>query len=111
VRELNTNVLGFEKRFDNLAPDGPRFLAVGIKGDELLVILLPGTPGRGKPVQGHIPQVRTIEVEGCRAAVEALKSRGVKFDSPQIVEQPWGFRASFQDPDGNQLALREGRRA
>ena len=39
---------------------------------------------------------------------EALKSRGVKFDT-EVLEYPWGFVAVFQDPDGNRLQLRQGR--
>jgi predicted enzyme related to lactoylglutathione lyase len=26
-----------------------------------------------------------------------------------VLEQPWGYVALFQDPDGNRLQLREGR--
>jgi predicted enzyme related to lactoylglutathione lyase len=55
-------------------------------------------------VFGRIPAAYTIETGDCRKAYEALKSRGVKFDT-----DPWGFVAVFQDPDGNRLQLREGR--
>jgi hypothetical protein len=44
-------------------------------------------------------------------AFEGLKSRGVKFETPEILEFPWGYAARFQDPDGNLLQVREGRRA
>jgi hypothetical protein len=44
-------------------------------------------------------------------AFETLKSRGVTFESPEILEFPWGFAARFQDPDGNLLQVREGRGA
>jgi predicted enzyme related to lactoylglutathione lyase len=44
-------------------------------------------------------------------AFETLKSRGVKFEVPEILEFPWGYAARFQDPDGNLLQLREGRGA
>jgi predicted enzyme related to lactoylglutathione lyase len=50
-------------------------------------------------------------VENCRTAFETLKSRGVKFEAPDILDFPWGYAARFQDPDGNQLQLREGRGA
>jgi catechol 2,3-dioxygenase-like lactoylglutathione lyase family enzyme len=32
--DFYTKVLGLEKRVDNPTPDGPRFLTVGVKGDE-----------------------------------------------------------------------------
>ena len=44
-------------------------------------------------------------------AFETLKSRGVKFEPPEVLEFPWGYAARFQDPDGNQLQVREGRGA
>jgi hypothetical protein len=50
-------------------------------------------------------------VENCRMAFETLKSRGVKFEPPEILEFPWGYATRFQDPDGNQLQVREGRGA
>jgi catechol 2,3-dioxygenase-like lactoylglutathione lyase family enzyme len=34
-----TNVLGFEKRVDNPAPGGERFLGVGLEGQDFLLIL------------------------------------------------------------------------
>jgi hypothetical protein len=50
-------------------------------------------------------------VENCRMAFETLKSRGVNFEPPEILEFPWGYAARFQDPDGNLLQVREGRGA
>ena len=41
-----TNVLGLEKRAENPTPDGPRFLTVGVKGDEFQLVLGPGHRGR-----------------------------------------------------------------
>jgi predicted enzyme related to lactoylglutathione lyase len=37
-----------------------------------------------------------------------LKSRGVKFDT-EVLENPWGYVAVFQDPDGNRLQLKQSR--
>jgi catechol 2,3-dioxygenase-like lactoylglutathione lyase family enzyme len=33
--DFYTNVLGLEKRVENPTPDGPRFLTVGVKGDDI----------------------------------------------------------------------------
>ncbi len=106
--DFYTNVLGLEQRFDNPLPDGPRFLTVGVEGQDFMLVLWPGTPGKAEPAQGRVPASVTIETEDCRRAYEELKSRGVQFETG-VVEQPWALVAMFQDPDGNRLQLREGR--
>ena len=106
--DFYTNVLGLEQRVDNPLPDGPRFLTVGVPGQDFQLVLWPGTRGEGQPVFGRIPAAYTIEVGDCRKAFETLKSRGVHFET-EVVENPWGYTALFLDPDGNRLQLREGR--
>jgi predicted enzyme related to lactoylglutathione lyase len=105
--DFYTNVIGLEKRGDYPTPDGPRFLTVGVEGQDFELVLWPGTPARAKLGSA----VYTIEVENCRMAFETLKSRGVKFEPPEVLEFPWGYAARFQDPDGNLLQVREGRGA
>lgn len=105
--DFYTNAIGLEKRGDYRTPDGPRFLTVGVKGQKFELVLWPGTPGRAQAGSAAC----TIEVEDCREAFETLKSRGVKFESSDILEFPWGYVARFHDPDGNLLQLREGRGA
>jgi catechol 2,3-dioxygenase-like lactoylglutathione lyase family enzyme len=106
--DFYTNVLGFEQRADNPTPDGPRFLAVGVEGQDFLLVLWPGTPGQGQPVDGRIPAAYTIETGDIRKAVETLKSRGVEFET-EVLEYPFADIAVFVDPDLNRLQLREGR--
>jgi predicted enzyme related to lactoylglutathione lyase len=106
--DFYTNVLGFEKRVDRPTPNGPRVLAIGLKGQDFQLFLWPGTPGQGQPVQGHSVAEYTIDTADCRKTFETLKSRGVKFDTG-VLEQPWGYLAVFQDPDGNHLQLRQVR--
>ena len=106
--DFYTNVLGLEKRVENPTPDGPRFLTVGVKGDDFPLVLWPGTPGQAEPAMGRPPASITIETDDCRGTVEELKSRGVEFVS-DVLEFPWGCVAQFQDPDGNRLQVREGR--
>jgi predicted enzyme related to lactoylglutathione lyase len=103
-----TIVLGLEKRVENTTPDGPRFLTVGVEGDDFQLVLWPGTRGEAEPVMGRPPASVTIETDDCRRTVEQLKSRGVQFVS-DVLEFPWGSVAQFQDPDGNLLQVREGR--
>jgi len=106
--DFYTNVLGFEKRVENPTPGGPRFLTVGLKGQDFQLVLWPGTPGQGQPFQGRSTAAYTIETKDCRKAFDVLKSRGVKFDT-DVLEYPWGYVAVFADPDGNRLQLRQGR--
>jgi catechol 2,3-dioxygenase-like lactoylglutathione lyase family enzyme len=106
--DFYTNVLGFEQRADNPTPGGPRFLAVGVEGQEFLLLLWPGTPGQAEAVDGRIPAAYTLETGDIRKAVVALKSRGVTFET-EVLEYPFAYIAGFQDPDGNRLQLREGR--
>ena len=47
--DFYTNVLGLEKRAENPTPDGPRFLTVGVPGDDFQLVLWPGTPGQAEP--------------------------------------------------------------
>lgn len=106
--DFYTNALGFEKRIDNPATGGPRFLTVGVDGQDFDLVLWPGTPGRAEPVGDHVPAAYTIEVSNCRQAFEDLKARGVEFKT-EVLEHPWGSIAVFEDPDGNRLQIREGR--
>jgi predicted enzyme related to lactoylglutathione lyase len=107
--DFYTRLLEFEKRVDNPTPDGgPRFLTVGVRGEDFQLVLWPGKPGEGQAFQGRIPAACTIETPDCRKAFEELTSRGVTFETG-VLEYPWGYIAVFVDPDGNRLQLREGR--
>jgi catechol 2,3-dioxygenase-like lactoylglutathione lyase family enzyme len=105
--DFYTNVLGFEKRIENPKPDGPRFLTVGVKGQDVSLLLWPGSPGKGVASDGLVPAQYTIETDDCRRAFQTLTSRGVKFDPPEVLERPWGLVAKFEDIDGNLLQLRQ----
>ena len=106
--DFYTNVLGLEQRADNPTPAGPRFLSVAVEGQDFQLVLWPGTPGEAQPADGRIPAAYTLATGDIRKAVEALESRGVKFDT-EVLEYPFAYLAVFQDPDGNRLQLREGR--
>jgi len=106
--DFYTKVLGLELRVDNPTPDGPRFLSVGVKGQDFQLVLWPGKPGQGQPVFGRAPAACTLETPDCRLAFAELQSRGVKFET-EVLEYPWGWIAVFVDPDGNRLQLRQGR--
>lgn len=106
--DFYTRLLDFKKRADNPTPNGPRFLTVGVEGQDFQLVLWPGKPGEGQSIDGRLPATCTIETPDCRKAYEELKSRGVTFETG-VLEYPWGYIAVFVDPDGNRLQLREGR--
>ncbi len=111
--DFYTKTLGFEKRGDNPTPQGPRFLTVGPKGQDLQIILWPGT--QGSPTSfpgytGYTPGMCFLETNDLRKDLEAFKSRGAKFEEARPVEQPYGVYATLLDPDGNRLTLREAPR-
>src|SRR5262249_61300793 len=103
--DFYTNVLGLEKRGDYPTPAGPRFLTVGVKGQDFELVLWPGTPARGDLGSA----VYTIEVEDIQMAFETLKSRGVKFDPHEALELHWGSAGRVRDQDSDLLQWREGK--
>src|SRR5438105_15146904 len=68
--DFYTNVLGLEKRVENPTPDGPRFLTVGVRGDDFQLVLWPGTPCGAEPAMERIPAAITIDTVDCRKTVE-----------------------------------------
>ena len=71
-----TNVVGLEKRVENPTPDGPRFLTVGVEGDDFQLVLWPGRPGQAEPAMGRPPASITIESDDCRKTVAELMVHG-----------------------------------
>jgi len=100
------NTLGFEKREEN--PGGRvKFVTVGLKGQDLQVVLWPGTPGKADPTAGPIPGTCIIDTSDLIADFERLKGLGVDFvEKEPIVYPNGGGYANFTDPDGNRISLR-----
>ena len=94
--DFYTNVLGLEKRVENPTPDGPRFLTVGVKGDDFQLVLWPGTPGQAQPAMGRPPASITIETDDIQKSYEELKSRGVEFVSDLLSSL--GLRRAVPGP-------------
>jgi|RhiMethySRZTD1v2_1073278.scaffolds.fasta_scaffold00102_69 catechol 2,3-dioxygenase-like lactoylglutathione lyase family enzyme len=106
--EFYVDRLGFEKRVDNRnVPGAGRFLTVGLRGQDLQLVLWPGSPGQAKQSAGPVPGICTIESTDCIRDFDRLKALGVAFETPEVIKQPWGKMAIAQDPDGNRIALRE----
>jgi catechol 2,3-dioxygenase-like lactoylglutathione lyase family enzyme len=104
--EFYTNGLGFEKRVDNPAPGGERFLGVGLEGQEFLLILWPGTPGKARGT-GPNPGTCVIGTNDCRADFDHLRARGVRFEESEPIEAPYGIHVTAIDPDGNLIRLNQ----
>lgn len=105
--DFYTNVLGFEKRVDEPNPGNPRFLGVGLPGQDSMVVLWPGTPGRPAPATCPIPAAVTVETSDCRKVFHDLEARGVEFEDAEPIDQPWGRVAIARDPDGNRFQIVE----
>ena len=78
--DFYTNVLGLEHRVENPTPDGPRFLTVGVEGDQFQLVSgaghRAGAAGDGRP-----PASVTIETDDVRKTVEDF-SCAVSSSSP-----------------------------
>lgn len=102
--EFYTEVLGWEKREDNLLPGGYRFLTVGPRGGEMSLVL-----GKSETFGGAEGVGRGISLlaDDVQATYDELSSKGVTFGM-KPERMPWGaIGAEFSDPDGNSFYLNE----
>ena len=95
--DFYTNVLGLEKRVENPTPDGPRFLTVGVEGDDFQLVLWPGTPGQAEPAMGRPPASITIETDDIRKTVRRAEvaRRRVRLGRTRV---PLGLRRAVPGP-------------
>jgi len=114
--DFYTGKLGFEKRRDHPVREPGaevgRFLTVGFAGQDLEVILAPGTQGQGNANIGRSSLDRGelfVESDDLRKDFETLKSKGVQFVESAPEDYPFGVRVTALDPDGNRVSLRERR--
>jgi len=102
--------LGFVKRADNVWAEG-RFLVIGIEGDDLNVVLWPGSQAEGRPFAGaepiSVPGVLFIESDDLRKDFAELKARGIPLEEDEPQAYAYGLRATALDPDGNRVSLRQ----
>ncbi|NVB81558.1 MAG: glyoxalase [Kofleriaceae bacterium] len=104
--DFYTTVLGFENRVDNRSPHG-RFVGVGLPGQDFLLVLCPGTPGRANAAAGQVPGAVVVETGDCRKVFADLKARGVEFETAAPLDLPFGRIVVGLDPDGNRLQIVE----
>ena len=106
--EFYTENFGFVKRSDFAGPEG-RFLTMGFEGQDLEVLLWPGTQGQGN-ASSPAPGPLIIESDDLRKDFLTLQSKGVQFVEPAPEDYPFGVRIEALDPDGNRVSLRQRRR-
>ena len=109
--EFFTEKVGFEKKSDAPLPGGKRWVSVGPKGQDLELALWEigsavdpaqrawsknWSPGTAPPI--------VLRVADCQAVYREISARGVEFPQPP-KEYPWGWAATFRDPDGNLFSL------
>ena len=91
--DFYTRVIGFEKRIDAPTPIGPRFLTVGVPGQDFELVLWRGTPARAE----FGSAVYTIEVDDCRAAFQTCIAR-CRVRAGGVAPVPVGLRREIQGP-------------
>ena len=103
-----TEVVGLEKRADYGLPGKGRWLTVGVKGQDIELILFQGkytVDPRAPPGADSGGNHWVFLTNDCRKDFEVLASRGVKFKDSAPVESNYGITAYFTDPDGNHISL------
>jgi predicted enzyme related to lactoylglutathione lyase len=112
-----TEVLGFEKRYDQKFGAGARWVTVGAPGQDVQIILQKPEPAmhgeeNARKMTERIGQNPTwvLATDDIRKTYDLYSSRGVKFSEPP-KETPWGTQAIFKDPYGNSYALVQSRAA
>lgn len=108
--DFYTKKLGFQKRADNTYPGLPRYVNVGLGGQEIGIVLWKGKPVSPIDVApGGTRGAWVLETNDCRKDFERLKSLGVQFEESEPIEAYGAVYATIVDPDGNRLLLREQR--
>ena len=103
-KKFFTDTLGFELLQDTpmgQGPDAPRWIEVAPPERNVILVLF--TPEGQEDRVGTFSNV-LFTCDDIHATHKELVARGVEFvDEPQ--QQPWGWWASFKDPDGNTYGL------
>jgi catechol 2,3-dioxygenase-like lactoylglutathione lyase family enzyme len=94
--------IGFQVIVEAPMGDGNTWVQLGIPGQTTSISLVTWfTKGPAGTLQGMV-----LKTDDIQADVAELKAKGI--DVQPIDDTPWGKFASFYDPDGNGLILREG---
>lgn len=105
--DFYTGGFGFLKWSDNPTNPEGRFLTMRFEGQDIGVILAPGTRGQDAEVAMQSYGELFIQSDDLRKDFEALRSKGVRFVEAEPEDYAYGVRVTALDPDGNRIALRE----
>ena len=101
--------LGFEKIYDETIPDGPRYVHVGVPGQEDVGLwMLKAGTGEKSLVgrQAGDEPLFVLYADDCKKTYETLRERGVDFlYEPQDSEGD--IHVHFKDIYGNQIVMVE----
>jgi predicted enzyme related to lactoylglutathione lyase len=111
--EFFTEKVGFDKKTDVNPPGGTRWVTVGLKGQELEIMLWQVGSG-ADPSQAEVSKTWAparsppivIVVPDCRKVHQEMSARGVEFVMAPF-DHPWGTSATFKDPDGNLFSMNQ----
>jgi predicted enzyme related to lactoylglutathione lyase len=93
--------IGFQLLIENDMGNGSTWIQLGLPGQVTTITLVNWFPNmQPGSMQGLVVKSEDIEKE-----VAELKVKGI--DVKPIDNTPWGKFASFSDPDGNGLTLRQ----
>jgi len=93
--------IGFQLIAEAPMGDGNTWVQLGLPGQATSISLVNWFP---KSPAGTL-QGLVLKTDDIKKEVDGLKSKGV--DVQPIDDTPWGKFASFNDPDGNGLILRQ----
>jgi predicted enzyme related to lactoylglutathione lyase len=102
--EFYRDKLGFQVIMDapmTEAEGGPRWLEVAPPGAQTHFVLF--TPEGQEDRIGTFSNI-VFDCDDIQQTYQELSSRGVEFAEPPS-QQPWGWWATFKDPDGNTYGL------
>ena len=106
-----TGKLGLEPRTDATFGEGYRFVTVGVKGQDVEIVLhKPLGTEDGTAAQRPVGNVHGLvfSSDDCQKDADELRQRGVKItQGPEEV--PWGLQAVLEDLYGNTHVLVEAR--
>jgi catechol 2,3-dioxygenase-like lactoylglutathione lyase family enzyme len=112
--EFYTEVLGFEKRFDEKFGPGARWVTIAAPGQDVQIILQKPEPAmhgeeHARCMTERIGQNPTgvLATDDCQKTYELYSSRGVRFTEAPKAQAWGGIQAVFKDLYGNSYALVE----
>jgi catechol 2,3-dioxygenase-like lactoylglutathione lyase family enzyme len=105
--EFYTAKLGFVKQADHKYGDGPRYLAVGLPGQEISVVLWKGTAAVRDAPGGGTGGAWVLSSKDVAEEHQRLAAHGVKFEQDRPQQAPGALWMSFADPFGNRFVLRQ----